>query len=56
MIDPTDPSLVPQDEDTSIEPPDTTATADALGGNANLPKVDYDPTTHADDPTQTSKA
>lgn len=52
MIDPVDNvphvPVADQDETTGVEPPDLTATADALGGNANLPRVDYDPSTHPD--------
>ncbi|MDQ2687882.1 MAG: hypothetical protein M3Y28_08455 [Armatimonadota bacterium] len=44
-----DSAVVSQEEHAPVEPPDTTATADALGGMANLPPVNYDPTTHLDD-------
>ena len=49
MTDPADIPVALQDETTGVEPPDTTATADALGGGSNLPRVEYDPTTHTDD-------
>lgn len=51
MTDPTenivDIPVKAQDENTGVAPPDTTATADALGGMANLPIIDED-----DDPTK----
>lgn len=53
MTDPADKAsdtpVALQDENTGVDPPDTTATADALGGGSNLPRVEYDPTTHTDD-------
>lgn len=59
MTDPTEKTVdIPveaQDENTGVAPPDTTATAAALGGMANLPTIDYDQTTQLDDvqkPTQ----